>query len=893
MAEKQKHTLTAKEIEAVNKMSTVRLMRKLTDAGVTEEQVELMERDDLIRTWLNMIAEGRDKPPVAPTFVSPEMQEKQLEFERYKFELELQLRQQLEADRLRLEAEKLNWQKEQEATRQKQLQEERDHQLRMQEQQHRLTAENFERELTVRKEELEVRRQQSIAATDRNYFETQREENQRTLRESIAERAKRYGQILKNALPKMPQDIWQLTAYFDTVEEMFRKFEVPDDLQTCLLRPFLSERALSLLTHLDSTRQSNFAEVRKYLLEQFNLTAVQFRNRFNTTLKQRNESYALFANRLRSLLLQYLNSRCINRDFDTFVDLLISDRMHVSLPDHAVRYITNLEMAEKSGWLSTSKLAEALDNYFSLHTYDGRPWTPVTVTAGNSSYTRPRPDQSRLNQATQSGPGSPNIMPANQNETFVKQTNSQPTEVKQLGANNANIRQSGNIQTPRACFVCNSKFHVKKDCPHRNTSAPVTSTNMSRRPDKANTNARVFTTVMSTVDSSPTVATREDLNIEQHIDENLHTTDDALTRPLFTLSRLQANHCVTKATESAHQVDSSPIKPKDFSTLVYLPVQIDGCPDVIRGLCDSGAELLVLSRGIVPDDKLQRVGRVKLRGIFGDFVDADLVVIKLRLADDYLNSKYLTVHCAVCEGMNDSLILTADIVHRLKEMRHGHPVSVTGSCLNTTAIPDTPLIDQSSYRQDDCLNVGMQEPQDERPQSIVLEPIPSEVENIVDNDSDNAALDTDTVPHGNQSDIDQLIAEQKSDDSLKHLWFLASQCKSGYHILHGLLYHRDKILGQTVDRLVLPATRPQAVLSLAHDTSHVSAKRTRERIKPTSHWPTASCDINKYCETCEKCQLYANALRISTALLSLRLNVHRLLFSTGLWIPFSCQRICH
>jgi hypothetical protein len=417
MAEKQKHTLTATEIEAVNKMSTVRLMRKLTDAGVTEEQVELMERDDLIRTWLNMIAEGRDKPPVAPTFVSPEMQEKQLEFERYKFELELQLRQQLEADRLRLEAEKLNWQKEQEAIRQKQLQEERDHQLRMQEQQHRLTAENFERELTVRKEELEVRRQQSIAATDRNYFETQREQNQRTLRESIAERAKRYGQILKNALPKMPQDIWQLTAYFDTVEEMFRKFEVPDDLQTCLLRPFLSERALSLLTHLDSTRQSNFAEVRKYLLEQFNLTAVQFRNRFNTTLKQRNESYALFANRLRSLLLQYLNSRCINRDFNTFVDLLISDRMHVSLPDHAVRYITNLEMAEKSGWLSTSKLAEALDNYFSLHMYDGRPWTPVTVTAGNSSYTRPRPDQSRLNQATQSGPGSPNIMPANQNET--------------------------------------------------------------------------------------------------------------------------------------------------------------------------------------------------------------------------------------------------------------------------------------------------------------------------------------------------------------------------------------------------------------------------------------------------------------------------------------------
>jgi hypothetical protein len=106
----------------------------------------------------------------------------------------------------------------------------------------------------------------------------------------IAEQAKRYGQILNNVSPKMPQDIWQLTAYFDTVEDMFRKFEVPEDLQTCLLRPILLERALSQLTHLDSTRQSILSEIRKYLLEQFNLTAVQFRNCFNITLKQRNES---------------------------------------------------------------------------------------------------------------------------------------------------------------------------------------------------------------------------------------------------------------------------------------------------------------------------------------------------------------------------------------------------------------------------------------------------------------------------------------------------------------------------------------------------------------------------------------------------------------------------
>jgi len=66
-----------------------------------------------------------------------------------------------------------------------------------------------------------------------------------------------------------------------------------NELQTLPLRPFLSGRALSLLTHLDTERSSKFSEIRNYLMEQFNLTAVQFRNKFKTVAKQNGESYAL------------------------------------------------------------------------------------------------------------------------------------------------------------------------------------------------------------------------------------------------------------------------------------------------------------------------------------------------------------------------------------------------------------------------------------------------------------------------------------------------------------------------------------------------------------------------------------------------------------------------
>ena len=148
MTEKQtKRILSAKEIESIHKMSTARLIRKLSDIGLTDEQLDLMERDELLHTWVSAVAEGRDKPvpklmgdqPRA-VIMDPEIAQKQLEFERYKLDQEMQFRQQqlqqqqqLETTRLQMqlqqqqqfEAEKLLWQKEQELLRQQQIKEDK------------------------------------------------------------------------------------------------------------------------------------------------------------------------------------------------------------------------------------------------------------------------------------------------------------------------------------------------------------------------------------------------------------------------------------------------------------------------------------------------------------------------------------------------------------------------------------------------------------------------------------------------------------------------------------------------------------------------------------------------------------------------------------------------
>jgi len=135
-----------------------------------------------------------------------------------------------------------------------------------------------------------------------------------------------------------------------------------------------------------------------------------------------------------------------------------------------------------------------------------------------------------------------------------------------------------------------------------------------------------------------------------------------------------------------------------------------------------------------------------------------------------------------------------------------------------------------------------------------------EVANDTDNDDDDIPTDIYDVvdadlPVEYKCDTANLLIEQKRDTSLQQAWTLAAQNKNGYHLSNGLLHHQDSILGQKVNRLVLPIDRRPTVISLAHDTSHVSAKRTRQRLQPIFHWPTIRRDVNDHCLSCVKCQL--------------------------------------
>jgi hypothetical protein len=72
-------------------MSTASLSVKLVKAGYNEEAIADMTREQLIAAWAELVATGKDKPQVKPSFYTdPEIERQRLQFEMQKYQEEKQ-----------------------------------------------------------------------------------------------------------------------------------------------------------------------------------------------------------------------------------------------------------------------------------------------------------------------------------------------------------------------------------------------------------------------------------------------------------------------------------------------------------------------------------------------------------------------------------------------------------------------------------------------------------------------------------------------------------------------------------------------------------------------------------------------------------------------------------
>jgi hypothetical protein len=214
--------LSEHQQELIKKMSTACLISKLIKAGWSEEEVEKLERPGLIKAWAELVATGKDHPPAAVTkgegaefkgpeirmCYDPELERKRLEFEMNRWEVE-------QAEKAKILAEE----KEERARRM-------DIEIkRLDLEARRMDEEHTERVKQLRELELqnELKRQELQRQEEHDRLEKEK-------REATGSRVTRFGDAIKRAMSRMPNDPIELVSFFDSLEKLYATFEVPNDL---------------------------------------------------------------------------------------------------------------------------------------------------------------------------------------------------------------------------------------------------------------------------------------------------------------------------------------------------------------------------------------------------------------------------------------------------------------------------------------------------------------------------------------------------------------------------------------------------------------------------------------------------------------------------------------
>ena len=87
--------LTSKELENL-KMSDTRLVSNLTKAGVSQDELDTMDRPAMLNRWAELLVAGAGKPATAAATVTPvtynvEIEKERLALEKFKLEAQFKL----------------------------------------------------------------------------------------------------------------------------------------------------------------------------------------------------------------------------------------------------------------------------------------------------------------------------------------------------------------------------------------------------------------------------------------------------------------------------------------------------------------------------------------------------------------------------------------------------------------------------------------------------------------------------------------------------------------------------------------------------------------------------------------------------------------------------------
>lgn len=848
--------LSQQEQEAVKKMSSDRLRLRLIAAGFDEDAVVQFDRPNLVSTYAELLATGKISPfpptPVAAGY-DPEIERQRLAFEQQKWKAEMEMKERQWGEEKQMKA------------RQQQLEEE---------------------QLQLRKLELD------------------REESRK---DSPAAKGKLFGDAMRASAIRMGPDILDVIPFFKNVENLFQVYDVPRNLQPVLIRPFLNDKAKALMAQLDPAVTVEYRLLKEAMLREFQLSPAKYLERFNTYKRPETETYVMYASKLSALLDYYLESRHV----DTFArlrELLICDRLKLSLSDACLRHVMSIESADKDRpWLPVDQLTRTVDTFLANHK------------SGNM------PIAMSINQPTprMGVQGTPPPRP-------ILSTPFRPTPYRPFGSGGPpKFGNEGAVNSARRrCFICNTPGHLRAQCPKaqaqlgvRHVSASVRGSggigvvdqpafNSQPQPTKQADVHRV-SVYSSAADSAggpspgdayatnkpillPACTNSQASDGTTFTDEDrpMYNTDNVTTVPVdkmcvnncmrndySTVGLCTANRVVNECNEYSIDVDgTNPISSNAvFSPLKRINVNVAvGLDDVnildnVSAVCDSGAEVCVIRAELIDKSSPVPVGQVTLRPFWGQPMVADVVRLHISLTDGK-PIRGIDVYAASVENANDDLLLTNDAVNRL--MSCSCDVSrVVTRARSAAAKIETESESESVVFDDYVTSANVSDAQSTHVTVSNNDDVGADIvgdacnDNVDDGDahiasSGNISCDdvlsaddlcTDDVSMATRA---QLIDEQKNDPSLNSCWQLATKLRGGFLVKDGILFKRERWYGQPFLQLVAPTTRRKHILMMGHDTvgGHMSAKRSKQRISLSFWWPGLASDCKAYVKTCAVCQ---------------------------------------
>ena len=881
-------------------MSTVRLTAKLIQIGHTEDELADLERADLQTLYAKAILSGSDKPQAKADPAPSGVAESQLDRDRLTFEInKFQQQQALERDKLtQQQAIRERELAQQQAERERELALERDklaqqQAIREQElaQQMKIEREKNETErkrLDVERDKIQLERLNAERLATHNDEILRLQRDQQSLDEqrntSLAARTKLFAQSISHALPRMGEDPIDAPLFFDNVSKLFERYKVPADIQTVLLHPHLSNKAKNLLARMDQSAVNNFVDVRDFLLNQFRLTPADYRKRFNEITRKSDESNVLFSSRLYTLLQFYVNSRKAN-SLDKLMSCLVSDRIRSSITDYnCSRHIASLESTADEGWLDHIEISRAIDAYYANLPSSNK----YNMTSGSA--------QNRNAAQPAASVNSTQVTDNDRRESSQSNQSSGSRDKQRQAKNNSAPQQTSaasNVTRTQStfCFVCGLDDHVAFACPQRydrvHGTRNATPNQKERNPqNNQRKSARVFTCkgnnssqpgslhstepIAVTSDSMPHSVTYTAQSVSQSVSHappqqqqqyrntrNSNFENDTIVKEPFTLNRV-----ATRTVDSPKQtiendsidlfVNFSPNKAQanpDYCPLQYVSVAIENVPYCVNGMIDSGAETAVAHTSLFPETLPSSVGKITLRGIYGKPIVADLVLLNIRLANN-ASSPYMPIYCALSPDVNETLILTLDIVRRLSDYQFTANNSQSVLCDSDDTVDDDDLTDEHASSDDAYVFSNLQ---------ASPNPVNTSTSSCTtsSNDSSSLSVDTQNIPLFDKSDSEKFKSEQKADESLVHCWRLARNNKGGFFVKDDLLYHQDNIAGQIVHQLVVPKPRIANLLDLSHRYTHSSGRRLLQRLRYSFHFPRMKQLTHAFVQSCHTCQLKA------------------------------------